>query len=190
MEELSKPLYLIWRTSLDTGQIPFIYLCQTIVPIFKKGSKASPENYRPVSLTSHIIKVFRRVLRSKIVQFIESNNILSPHQHGFRTGLSCLTQLLEHFELILEILESGANADVLYLDFAKAFDKVDHGILCHKMKAQGIDGLLGQWLYSFLKDRDQVIIANGTESKESIVKSGWSPSRNSSWTNFVPSPHQ
>lgn len=171
-EQISKPLYLIWRLSLNTGQIPSVYLQQTIVPIFKKGSKSSPENYRPVSLTSHIIKVFERVLRTKVVEFIESNNILSPNQHGFRSGKSCLTQLLNHFELILEILESGSNADVLYLDFAKAFDKVDHKILLQKIKSIGISGKIHEWITSFLSNRKQYVMVNGKKSRGEQVQSG------------------
>ena len=171
-EELAKPLYTIWRKSLDTGQIPSIYLQQTIVPIFKKGSKSCPENYRPVSLTSHLIKVFERVLRAKIVEYIESNNFLSPDQHGFRSGHSCLTQLLTHFQLILDILETGANADVLYLDFAKAFDKVDHKRLLRKLKSIGISDKVLNWLNSFLSNREQTVIINGKKSRSEKVQSG------------------
>lgn len=171
-KQLAKPLYLIWRLSLDTGQVPSVYLKQTIIPVFKKGSKSNPENYRPVSLTSHLIKVFERVLRSKIVEFIESNKFLSPEQHGFRSGKSCLTQLLNHFELILEILASGANADVLYLDFAKAFDKVDHKLLLEKIKSIGITGKVYDWIKSFLSDRKQYVMVNGKKSRGEEVMSG------------------
>ena len=171
-EQLTKPLYIIWRSSLNTGQIPSVYLQQTIVPIFKKGSKSNPENYRPVSLTSHIIKLFERVLRTKLVKYIESNNFLSPDQHGFRSGKSCLTQLLNHFELILHILETGCNADVLYLDFAKAFDKVDHKLLLQKIKSVGITGKVHEWLTSFLKHRKQFVIVNGKKSRGEEVLSG------------------
>ena len=171
-ELLAKPLYLIWRQSLNTGQIPNIFLQQTIVPVFKKGSKSNPENYRPVSLTSHIIKVFGRVLRTYMVEYIESNNLLSPNQHGFRIGKSCLTQLLNHFELILEILENDSNADVLYLDFAKAFDKVDHEILLNKLKSMGISGKIHDWLKSFLSNRTQYVMVNGKKSRGEPVQSG------------------
>ena len=70
--ELATPLYILWRKSLDTGQVPKILKQQSIVPIYKKGSDAKPENYRPVSLTSHILKLFEGVLRAKIVDFIET----------------------------------------------------------------------------------------------------------------------
>ena len=169
---LAKPLYLIWRKSLDTGQIPSKYLKQTIIPIFKKGSKADPANYRPVSLTSHIIKLFERVLRIKLVKHIESQSLISPNQHGFCSGKSCMTQLLNHFEGLLEMLEKNSNADVLYLDFAKAFDKVDHTILLQKLKSFGIDGKIHLWLKNFLSNRQQYVLVNGIKSKGENVLSG------------------
>ena len=76
-----------------------------------------------------LVKVFERVVRSGISTFLESNNLLNPNQHGFRCGRDCLTQLLHHFDDILKVLAEGSNADVIYLDFSKAFDKVDHNIL-------------------------------------------------------------
>ena len=126
------------RKSLDTGEIPQIFKTAFVVPIHKGESRALPQNYRPVSLTSHLVKTFERVIRKSLVNYLEFNNKMNNSQHGFRQGRSCLSQLLEHYDNILKILEEGGNADVIYLDFAKAFDKVDHGILCHKLKDQKI----------------------------------------------------
>ena len=85
---------------------------------------------------------------------------------------SCLSQLLEHYEDILKGLEEGINVETIYLDFAKAFDKVDIGILCHRMKAKGIHGMLGVWLHNFLTDIKQQVIANNVISDVSFVNSG------------------
>ena len=170
--ELAKPLCLIWKRSLETGEIPEILREQTIIPIFKKGSKADPANYRPVSLTSHIIKLFERVLRKKIVKYIDENNIIVKEQYGFCSGKSCTTQLLKHFEKILEIIDNSANADVIYLDFSKAFDKVDHEILLDKVKAVGIKGKIHQWLRSFLSNRRQYVLVDNHKSEPEEVLSG------------------
>ena len=97
---------------------------QSITPIFKKGDKSDPGNYRLISLTSHLIKIFERVIRNKLVCHLESNSILSNKQHGFRKGCSCLTHLLKHIDDIIQSLLNGNDHDVIYLDFAKAFDKV------------------------------------------------------------------
>lgn len=170
--ELATPLYILWRKSLDKGEVPKIHKHQTIVPIFKKDSKAKPENYRPVSLTSHILKVFERVLRGRIVQYIEENNLLSKNQYGFRPGRSTISQLLAHINSMIEILERNHNADVLYLYFAKAFDKVCHKTLLQKLEGFGIQGKILNWLKSFLNERYQRVNIQGKLSEPEKVKSG------------------
>ena len=169
---LSKPLYLIWKKSLKTGEIPNILKKANIVPIHKGDSRGEAKNYRPVALTSHIIKIFEKVLRNNIVSHMEENNLLNPGQHGFRAGRSCLSQLLSHVETITKILEDGDNVDVIYLDFSKAFDKVDFLVTLRKIKHLGISGNIGKWIYSFLTGRTQCVIVNGMRSDVSVVKSG------------------
>ena len=100
-----------------------------ITPIYKGGSRNLPKNYRPVALTSHLIKILEKILAKNIHQFLETHQKINPKQHGFRSGRSCFSQLLKHHNKILEKLQKSNNVDVIYLDFAKAFDKVDHGIL-------------------------------------------------------------
>ena len=171
-KDLSKPLYLIWKKSLSTGEIPNILKTGNIVPIHKGGSRGEAKNYRPVALTSHIIKIFEKVLRNHIVSHLEENGLLNPGQHGFRTGRSCLSQLLAHFETITQILEDGDNVDVIYLDFSKAFDKVDFLVTLRKINLLGISGNVGKWIYSFLTGRSQTVMVNGEHSTASEVKSG------------------
>ena len=123
------PIHLIWSHSLANGYVPTSYKLYHIVPLHKKDSKSIPANYRPVSLTSHVFKVFERVLRKKMVEHLETNDLLCNNQHGFRSGRSCLTQLLHHFDDVLEALMNNQDCDSIYRDYAKAFDKVDHKIL-------------------------------------------------------------
>ena len=103
---------------------------------------------------------------------MEVNQKLISNQYGLRSRRSCLSQLLNHQDQILSILGEGYNVDSIYLDFSKAFDKVDIGILCHKLKSMGIGGRLGILLHNFLTSRKQVILANGVKSQSSLVKSG------------------
>ena len=98
-----------------------------VIPVYKGGCRGTPKNYRPVALTSHLIKVFEKVIRKKVVEYMESYQLFNPSQHGFRSSRSCLSQLISHYDRILELLENGDNVDVIYLDFAKAFNKVDFG---------------------------------------------------------------
>ena len=91
------------------------------------------ENFRPISKTSHIIKTHERVLRNKLVSYFECNSLFSLNQHGFRAGRSTLTQLLQHFDSINEGLVNNIDTDSIYLDYEKAFDKVDHSLLLAKL---------------------------------------------------------
>ena len=78
--------------------------------------------------------MFERILRKQLVNYLESNKIMNPNQHAFRNGRSCLSQLLAQYHNVLKHMEEGENVDVIYLAFAKASDKVDHGILLHKLR--------------------------------------------------------
>ena len=124
--ELCHPIRLIWTESFDSGKVPQFYKETHISPLYKKGNRAHAINYRPVALTSHIIKIYERILRKIMVKFIDDNKILCSNQHGFRSGRSCLTQLLSHFDDIVLGFSKGADTDAIYLAYAKAFDKVDH----------------------------------------------------------------
>ena len=171
-KQLAVPLSLLWNKSMSTSYIPERLKINLITPNHKGGSKATPANYRPVALTSHLIKIYEKVLRNKITAFLDGNNLMNNNQHGFRKGRSCLTQLLAHQDAIISLLEEGANADVIYLDFAKAFDKVDHNLVLKKAQSFGIDGQLLKWIQQFLKDRNQSVVVNGKVSTPREVVSG------------------
>ena len=169
---LSEPLFLLWKDSMHSGIIPPSLKKQFITPIYKKGDRTMAANYRPVSITSHVIKIFERVIRNQLVDHMESNSLISPNQHGFRKRRSCLTQLLDHVDTILKALNNGEEVDVIYLDYAKAFDKVDHDILLAKARKYGIRGKLLTWLTEFLKNRLQTVVVEGTKSSFEVVVSG------------------
>ena len=162
----------LWKASLDSGEIATKFKNQSIIPLFKKGKRSIAANYRPVSLTSHLIKMFERVVRAKLVDYIVAQDIINHDQHGFQAGRSCLTQLLHHVQDIMDDLDSDENADILYLDFSKAFDKVDHAILLKKLHKYGIQGNAHRWLASFLSGRTQHVVVDGVESIIIMVLSG------------------
>ena len=162
----------MWRKSLDTGEIPGILKTAHVIPVHKGGSHGIPKNYRPIALTSHLIKVFEKVMRNRIMAYMERNRLFNPSQHGFRLGQSCLSQLISHYDCILELLANGGNVDVIYIDFAKAFDKVDFMVTLRKLNELGISGKIGKWIHSFLTNRSQVVLVNNARSKPMSVKSG------------------
>ena len=107
-----------------------------VPPIFKKGKREFVENYRPVSLLSVISKVQKRCVASRLVPHVKK--ILYPFQHGFQKGKSCVTQLIEAFYDIGHALDRGLGSDIIYLDFAKAFDSMCPVKLVSKLKTFGI----------------------------------------------------
>ena len=171
-KSISKPLFILWRSCLDQGVTPSDLKIAHIIPIHKGGHQGLASNYRPIALTSHIIKVFEKVMRNKLVLYLEENNLFNKSQHGFRQGRSCLSQLLAHYDEILSLLEAGYNVDTIYLDFAKAFDKVDHGIVLEKLSLLGINGKILSWIKSFLLARSQYVLVNGFLSDPCEVTSG------------------
>jgi len=112
------------KASLESGVVPADWKDANVTPIFKKGSKSQVGNYRPVSLTSQIGKMFESVIRDAIVDHLDRNRLLNSSQHGFRKGGSCLSNLLEFLQKVTTGLDNQNNIDVIYTDFAKAFDKV------------------------------------------------------------------
>ena len=127
-----KPLELIFKKSLETGEIPNDWKKANVSVIFKKGSK-EPGNYRPVSLTCHVGKILEKIIKEDMVRFLEANNIFSDSQHGFRNKKSCLTNLLEFVNYVSNKIDEGKPVDIAYLDFQKAFDKVPHERLLAKL---------------------------------------------------------
>ena len=171
-ESLSYPLFLIWRESLDTSEINSKQKSAHVIPIHKGGSKAPPKNYRPIALTSHLINIFEKVVRNALVSYIEKHDLFNATQHGFRFGRSCLSQLLDHYDKITKLMEEGHDVDVVYVDFAKAFDKVDINIAMAKIRALGISGRLADWIYCFLIHRTQQVVVNSAKSSAKEVISG------------------
>ena len=112
-----------------------------VVPIFKKGEKSSVTNYRPISLTSLPMKVFEYCIRDLLM--IKCKDLLKNNQHGFRQGKSCLTQLIPFVDRLSEALNNQSRVDVVYFDFAKAFDCVNHDLILKKLKCKfGIEEII------------------------------------------------
>ena len=98
-----------------------------------------------------------------IVLYMEQNELFNLGQHGIRLGRSCLSQLIAHYDGTTQMLGEGQSVDVVYLDFAKAFDKVDFLMVMKKLQHLGISGKMGRWIHSFLTSRTQTVIVNGVK---------------------------
>jgi len=130
------------------------------------------ENYRPVSLTSQVCKLFEAVIRDLLVHHLESKQLITNSWHGFHQGRSCLTNILEFLDKATGCIDAGDSVDVIFLDFAKAFDKVSHKRLLLKLKAHGIEGKLYYWIAEWLSNRTQRVCIKGVMSAWLAVLSG------------------
>ena len=171
-KEIVNPLVHIYNNSLQSGIVPADWKMADVAPIFKKGNRELPGNYRPISLTSIICKILESIIRDKLVAHLEKYKLIQNTQHGFRKNRSCLTNLLEFYHKLFNYHDNTKAIDVIYLDFQKAFDKVPHDKLMIKVKALGIKGNIGNWIENWLLNRKQRVVVNGETSPWSPVTSG------------------
>ena len=171
-EVIALPLKLLFDKTLKEGKIPAAWKKAEVKPIFKKGSKNDPGNYRPVSLTSIVCKVFEGIIRDSLNKHLLDNNLLSDHQYGFMSGRSCTTQLLTTINDWMLLLDDKKPVDVVYLDLQKAFDKVPHMRLLTKLTAYGVTGPIFEWIKDFLTNRTQFVTVGTENSPEVPVTSG------------------
>ncbi|KAI3380161.1 hypothetical protein SNEBB_002860, partial [Seison nebaliae] len=144
INSISEALYLLFKKTLECGEVPEDWKQANVVPVHKKGSKEEVGNYRPVRNS----------------------------QHGFWEGKSCLTNLLEYLDYVTGEVDKGKAVDVIYFDFAKAFDSVSHGRLLQKLESVGIRGLVLQWITNWLCNRRQCVMLDGIKSEWHRVNSG------------------
>ena len=169
---LAVPLCLIFKRSLETCVVPPQWKFSEIIPLFKKGSRSDPLNYRPISLTSVCCKSLERIVASCLMNFLEEHSLLAHDQFGFRGGRAVDDQLLLVYNDVTAWLDSGYIVDLVLFDFSKAFDVVSHDILMDKLALLGIGGRLHGWIGDFLADRQMCVGVSGVRSSSRPVLSG------------------
>uniref|UniRef100_A0A8C5LYI6 Reverse transcriptase domain-containing protein n=1 Tax=Leptobrachium leishanense TaxID=445787 RepID=A0A8C5LYI6_9ANUR len=143
-----------------------------VVPIYKKGSREESGNYRPVSLTSVVGKLMETMLKERIVEHLKTHRLQDQKQHGFTSGRSCQTNLIDFFDWVTKIIDTGGAVDIAYLDFSKAFDTVPHRRLINKLQSLSLDSNIVDWIRQWLSDRQQRVVVNGVYSAQGLVTSG------------------
>ena len=123
-ESIYKPLNLIFKSCLKTGQFPSEWKKANVVPVFKKGDKQLVKNYRPISLLPITGKIFERLLYNQTFEFFIRNDLISQNQSGFKPGDSCINQLLAITYEICKSFDAYLDVRAVFLDISKAFDKV------------------------------------------------------------------
>ena len=169
-----KPLSIIFRNSLQTGIFPSLWKKANIIPIHKKGDKMDIKNYRPISLLPICGKLFERIIYNNLYKYYDSNNILNINQSGFRSGDSCINQLINITHDVFQAFDSNPSLEVrgVFLDISKAFDRVWHKGLLFKLRCNGIEGNLYNLIDSFLSNRLQRVVLNGQSSDWEKVTAG------------------
>ena len=171
-KSLVKPLTLIYNISMQSGELPYLWKNALVTPLYKKGARNLPENYRPISLTSIPCKILESIIIDFIIDHLEANNLKNPDQHGFTKKRSTDTNLLQAINIWSDALSHGIPIDVVYLDYEKAFDKVPHGRLALQLENFGITSQPLTWIKSFLNNRTQQVTINGVLSEPAAVTSG------------------
>ena len=168
---LAYPLSILFKLAYNTGSIPADWKLANVIPIFKKGSKQHVENYRPISLTSIVMKTFERLIKDALLSHI--GDTLDEKQHGFLQHRSCSSNLAIFCDSLSLSLNDNIPVDVIYFDFSKAFDSVNHDLLLNKLKSRfGINGRLLKFIVNYLRGREQRVVINNKHSSLKPVTSG------------------
>ena len=168
---IKRPLTHICNRSFVTGIFPSELKIANVVPIFKSGDDMVFSNYRPVSVLPVLSKILERLMYNRLILYINRHDLLYEYQFGFQKGKSTHMALITLIE-ISEALDQGELVIGIFLDFSKAFDTVDHGILLKKLELYGVKDTALKWFDSYLTNRLQYVTYNNIKSDKEKVKCG------------------
>ena len=170
--ELSSPYCSLFNQSLRSGIFPSPYKDANVSPVPKKGDLSVVSNYRPISLLNSDAKLFERLVFKHLFNHLQGNNMLSSLQSGFIPGDSTVNQLTYLYHTFCEALDAGKEVRAVFCDISKAFDRVWHAGLVHKLRAAGVTGTLLDWFRNYLSDRRQRVVLPGGSSEWTYIRAG------------------
>ena len=168
------PLKIIFENILNTSTYPDLWKLANVTPVYKKNDKQLIKNYRPISLLPICGKIFEKIIFNSLYKYFNTNNLITKNQSGFRPGDSTTNQLLYLVNEIHEAFEDPKSLEVraVFLDISKAFDKVWHEGLIFKLRQNGLNGGLLKLFESYLHNRQQRVVINGSYSEYLSIESG------------------
>ena len=151
--------------SVQCGIFPNIWKNGEVVPVHKKGIRPDCENYRPLTMLNLNSKILEDIVCDSLDSHLGANNLFHPNQWGLKNGVSTESLLLYLTETWKKAIDDGYKVGVLFVDFKKAFDTVDHTILKSKLSVLGVSGVFHEWIASYLHERSQYVKVNDAISK-------------------------
>ena len=169
---LAEPFCFLKNEFISESSFPTDLKKALVSPLYKKGNTEDPTNYRPISVTGALAKIFEQVIRNQINDYLISNKLLSPKQFGYRKKVSTTDAVLQCTEFVRTEMDKENTVCGAFLDLSKAFDSISHEILIEKLKCLGFDGTSTQLIRSYLKDRTQKVVFLGNESDWILLNQG------------------
>ena len=162
---LAAPLTVLFNKSMEDGKVPDIWKIGNWCPVYKHSEANLKTNYRPIAILPCISKVVEKMIFKELYDFFDRNKLLTEHNSGFKLLDSTVNQLVKIIDALYKNLEEGHDICMVFLDVSKAFDKVDHHALLIKLESLGVCGKLLDWLKSYLSNRYQQVVINGSNSR-------------------------
>ena len=169
LDKIALPITILFNQSVATGTFPAKLKKAKVTPIHKSGSNNIPKNYRPISKLDVFSKIFELLMKKHLIQYLETKNILNPSQFGFRSNHNTFQALNLFSSNIYSAIDNSLSVLSIFIDFAKAFDTVNHKILLDKMYHYGIRGPIHSWFKDYLTDRSQITTFKGENSTSSKI---------------------
>ena len=170
--EISFPFCSLFNQSLRTGIVPTSYKEANVCPVPKTGDLSKVSKYRPISLLNSEAKLFEKLIFKYLFNHFRDNHLLSSLQSGFLPGDSTVNQLTYLYNTFSEALDSGKEVRAVFCDISKAFDRVWHAGLLHKLEAAGVTKEVLNWFANYLLDRKQRVVLPGVTSDWVSIKAG------------------
>ena len=168
-DSLARPLSILFELIYNTGILPIEWKRANVVPVYKKGEKGNVENYRPILLTCISVKVMERIMYDEL--FCRTHQLIDSRQNGFLKNNSCAMNMTRLIESVSTTLLQDLPTDIIYFDFAKAFDTINHDLIFNKLKYQyNIEGRMLKFFKSYLTNRSQrVVLVNCTSDVVAVL---------------------